>query len=125
MTADELVQQVIAKHRAAYDERAPEWRAFAISCWFGDGQRETVKYYYNLPGEKGKQTKTPSVYSEFRELKPLLSDPDSVHAVILGYVRDTDTVTLRIIRDADEAAQYQNWLGNPFDIAEAIRPIGV
>lgn len=125
MTADELIQQVVSKHRDAYEQRAPAWKGFAISCWFGDGQRETVKYYYDLPEEAGKQVKTPSVYSEFRELKRLLPDPDDVHAVILTYVRGSGAADLRIIRDPDEAAQYQNWVGNPFDIAAAIRPVGV
>lgn len=69
--------------------------------------------------------KTPSVYREFRELKPLLDDPESVHAVVLRHVRDTGATDLRIIRDPVEAEKYQNWLDNPFDIAEAIRPDGV
>lgn len=125
VTVDELLQQIIAKHRQVYDDRVPNWKGFGISCWFGDGQTETVKYYYDLPSEKGKQTKTPSVYDEFHALQQLMPDRESVHAIILGYVRDTESANLRIIRDAEEAEKYQNWLSNPFDIAAAIRPDGV
>lgn len=124
-TANELIRQIVSKHQAVYNAGAPDWTGFGVSCWFGDGQDETVKYYYDSSGGIGKQMKTPSVYDEFEQLQALLPDPDSVHAVIVGYARDTDAVSMRIIRDAAEAKQYQNWLGNPFDISEAIRPSGV
>ena len=51
-----------------------------------------MKYFYASPSGIGKQMKTPSIYDEFEQLQALLPDPDSVHAVIVGYVRDPSGV---------------------------------
>jgi hypothetical protein len=120
------IGDLLLVYRKGFDAEAPGWKGLGISCWFGDGVSEIVPYYYDGVGGKGKQIwEDPCPYSEFEELKSLLPDPESVHAVILGYVRETDAVSFSVIRDAEEAAKYQNWIGNPFDIAEAIRPSGV
>ena len=125
MTADEVVQRIIAKHKVAYDAQASGWTGFGLSCWFGQGQRETVRYFYRSPDSPGEQAETPSVFADFRSLKLLLEDPSTVHGIVITYAKDTNTSDMRIIRDPEEAAKYQNSFGNPFDIAAAIRPPGV